>query len=224
MKRFLLLLLPLSLLTLSCQTDEDALALEASTQEFEVETLGRGMDCGLPLIDFKDNLTEVEAITGSSWGRYYAYNLSPELWEGKVLRVRIRKPKDSELGVCTHLGPTYPWVTIVSAKVKEECVSYRQAPALSVQGPATGRVDEAVPLTVSFGASNGCGQFSRFIETGSGTTRTVQVQARYVGCICTEIAPMLQTTYTFKAAQPGVYEIKFWKADNSFLTHTVTVQ
>lgn len=224
MKRFLLLLLPLSLLTLSCQTDEDALALEASTEEFEVETIGVGGDCRLPQIDFIDKLDEVQKITNSPWSIHYAYGLSPELREGKVLLVRIRKYVGEDSRICYTLGPSYSAVQIVSAKVKEECLTYRQAPTISVEGPSTGRVDEAVPLTVSFGAINGCGQFSRFIETGSGTTRTVHVQARYAGCICTQVAPTLQTTYTFKAAQPGVYEIKFWKADNSFLTHTITVQ
>jgi hypothetical protein len=223
MKQLSLLLF--SLLMLGCQTDKDALALEGSTEEFEVETMGRGMDCGLPLIDFKDKLDEVEKITGSSWGRFYAYNLSPELWQGKILKVKIRKTRDSELGICTTFGPWYPWVTIVSARVTEECLEYRQAPAVSVEGPVTGRVNEVVPLSVSFGVSSGCGQFNQFVvESLAGTTHTVQVRARYAGCICTQVAPILQATYPFQANQPGVYTVRFRKADNSFVTHTVTIQ
>lgn len=223
MKRFSLLLL--SLLTLSCQPDEDALELAASTEEFEVETMGRGLDCSPPLIDFKDKLDEVEKITGSSWGRFYAYNLNPELGQGKILKVRIRKTRDSELGICTAFGPGYPWVTIVSARVTEECLEYRQASAVSIEGPATGRVNEIVPLAVSFQVSSGCGRFSQFIvESVAGTTHTVQVQARYAGCICTQVAPTLQATYPFQATQAGVYAVRFRQADNSFVTHTVTIQ
>lgn len=227
MNRFLrlLLVLPWSVLTLSCQPDDDALALQASTQEFEVETLGRGLDCGLPLLEFKDQLEEVEKITGSSWGRFYAYNLDPELWQGKILKVTIRKTRDKELSMCTAMGPAYPGVTIVSARVTEECLDYRPASVTSVEGPATGRVNEIVPLTVSFQVSSGCGQFRQFIvERVAGTTHMVQVQARYAGCVCSQVAPTFPATYPFQVTHPGVYEVQFRKADNRFVTHTVTVQ
>ena len=227
MKRFLRLrlLLPLSLSTLSCQPDDDALALQASAQEFEVETLGQGLDCGLPLIEFKDQLEQVEKITGSSWGRFYAYNLPPELWQGKILKVKIRKTQDKEFGICTAMGPAYPWVTIVSARVIEKCLDYRPASVAGVVGPATGRVNEIVPLSVSFQVDRGCGQFHQFIvERVAGTTHTVQAQARYEGCGCRQVAPTLQATYPFQATHPGVYEVQFRQSDTSFVTHTVRVQ
>ena len=105
-----------------------------------------------------------------------------------------------------------------------ECVTYGQASTVGIEGPTTGRLDEVLPLVVSFSVNSGCGQFDRFTETGTGTARTVQVQALYAGCVCTTNVPIRQTTYTFKAAQPGVYEVKFWKSDTDFVTHTVTVQ
>lgn len=225
MKRFSLFFL--SLLLLGCQTDEDALALQGSTEEFEVETLGVGGDCRLPMVTFLGKLDEVEKITGSRspWATHYAYGLSPELQQGKILLVRIRKPVDEEPRLCTAMGPVYDAVTIVSARVKEVCLEYRQAPAVSVTGPATGRVNDVVPLVVSFGVSSGCGQFNQFVvENVAGTTHTVQVRARYAGCICTQVAPVLQATYPFQANQPGIYTIKFRQGDNSFVTHTVTVQ
>lgn len=109
-------------------------------------------------------------------------------------------------------------------KTKEApCLSYIQAPVTNVTGPVTGAVNQPITLSVYFGCFNGCGQFNNFEKTSSGNTTTINVIAKYEGCICTQVAPILQTSYNFQASQAGTYELKFLEND-TYLTHTIVVQ
>ena len=109
-------------------------------------------------------------------------------------------------------------------QVANNCLFYTKAPVTKIEGATTVLVGQEIDLTVSFGCSNGCGQFDNFEENISGNTTIINVIAKYEGCICTEIAPTLKTSYTFKKSQTGTYELKFLKDDNSYLTHTIIVQ
>lgn len=85
-------------------------------------------------------------------------------------------------------------------------------------------VNQEIILTVSFGCYNGCGQFGSFDEVISGNATTITVNAKYEGCICTQDAPIRQTTYKFKKSQAGTFDLKFLQAENTYLIHTITVQ
>ena len=91
-------------------------------------------------------------------------------------------------------------------------------------GANTALVNQEVVLTVSFGCFNGCGQFGNFEETTTGNTSTINVNAKYEGCICTQDAPIRTTLYKFKKSQTGTYELKFWQGASSYLTYTIIVQ
>jgi hypothetical protein len=116
MKRLTILIL--TILCIACDKKEE----EISTDTFEVTTAGIGVDCKLILIDFKEgDLDRIKKITGSNWLRYQAYNLEKSNFsdEGQILTVKVRKTLDSELFACTTLGPGYPWVTVLEAKLKK---------------------------------------------------------------------------------------------------------
>jgi hypothetical protein len=103
------------------------------------------------------------------------------------------------------------------------CLSYQKAPVTKVEGLATGTVNQDIPLTVSFACLNGCGQFGRFEPAVFNDTTTINVIARYEGCICTQDIPTRQTTYIFKATKAGTYYLKFWQTDLTYVADTIVV-
>ncbi len=103
------------------------------------------------------------------------------------------------------------------------CTSVVKAPVSKIEGPTSALLNQEITLTVSFGCFNGCGQFGSFEETTLGNSTTILVNAKYVGCICTQDAPTRKTSYTFKRSQQGVYELKFFQSDNTYITHSIAV-
>ena len=88
---------------------------------FEAEVLGNNPDCGLFAIKITNDLDKVVDIVGNSVseGIYIAKNLPVELQTtGLVIKLDIRKPNASELGVCTAMGPSYNWIFVIKAKLK----------------------------------------------------------------------------------------------------------
>ncbi|MFT3979865.1 MAG: hypothetical protein QM687_05300 [Ferruginibacter sp.] len=106
----------------------------------------------------------------------------------------------------------------------EKCISYVPAPVVAVEGATSGNINEDIPLTVSFGCFNGCGQFGSIQESSNGDTTIINVVAKYEGCICTQDAPVRQVAYLFRRSQPGVYPLKFMQYNNNYTLHTITVQ
>lgn len=106
----------------------------------------------------------------------------------------------------------------------DTCISISKAAVIKIEGAGTALVNEEVILTVSFGCSNGCGQFGSFAEAITGNTTTITVNARYAGCICTQDAPIRKTLYKFKKSQAGIFDLKFFQTENTYLTHTIVVQ
>jgi len=80
------------------------------------------MDCGIPAVKFTGNTHRVNEIAGthSSGSIFIAKNLPAGLQtEGLSIVLKIRKIQDGELGACTAMGPGYPWIYVVEARVKE---------------------------------------------------------------------------------------------------------
>ena len=105
-----------------------------------------------------------------------------------------------------------------------KCLSYIKAPVIKVEGPNTGLVNQDINLTVSFGCFNGCGQFGNFEQTSNGDTTTINVIAKYEGCLCTQDVPIRQATNKFKVTQTGTYYLKFLQTGKTYLTDTIRVQ
>ena len=89
---------------------------------FEAEVLGRNSDCGLYAIKFKTNLQMLHDIADSYIldETYIAKNLPENLQvDGLIIVLNIRKIQNSELTACTDRGPTFPWIYILNAKIKD---------------------------------------------------------------------------------------------------------
>lgn len=104
-----------------------------------------------------------------------------------------------------------------------ECISFETENVTSVDAPETAMVDETVDIEVDFTVSNSCGEFSRFLETGSATTRQIVVEAIYEGCACNEVIETITAVYTFTPEEPGEYEMNFASGENDFITANITV-
>lgn len=104
-----------------------------------------------------------------------------------------------------------------------ECVDYEIGYVTSVSAPNTGAINETVNIEVNFGVFNGCGGFGKFIETENGNSRTIEVEAKYEGCICTQDAPIRTTNYEFTASNAGEYELNFISSPTEFITVNLTI-
>ena len=102
------------------------------------------------------------------------------------------------------------------------CMSYIKVPVLEVRGANTAMVNQEVELTAIFEVFNGCGKFGNFETTNSGNTTNVTLNAKYEGCMCTDVMLTKSGIYKFKKSQAGMYDVKFYQGD-TFLTHTIIV-
>jgi hypothetical protein len=108
----------LILFLLSCCHKEK---IETNSFPYQAEVIGRNSDCGVFSIKFTSDLDKVKMIAGGSpvSGIYIAKDLPLELQQpGITIRLDIRKMQNSESGVCTTMGPSYPWLYVIKA-VKE---------------------------------------------------------------------------------------------------------
>lgn len=98
----------------SCQKENNP-----SEFPYKAEVMGMNADCGVYQIRITEGQDEVESIVGQSviTSIYIANNLPDELKiDGLRIMLDLRKPENSELGVCTDMGPGYAWVFVTKAK------------------------------------------------------------------------------------------------------------
>ncbi|MEO8771196.1 MAG: hypothetical protein ABI402_13965 [Ferruginibacter sp.] len=112
------------------------------------------------------------------------------------------------------------------SKTKDDnnCISYSNSPVINIQGPNSGLVNQDFVITLTYGISNGCGEFDHLEKSVSGNTTTINVIGKYTGCICTQVYKEEQTVYTFKATTAGTYYLKFFKENNIPVMDTILVQ
>lgn len=114
---------------------------------------------------------------------------------------------------------------LISCDCKDDnnnCITFEPAGIETVvekpNADAIGRL-----FDVAFRVKNGCGNFGSFEETTEGSVTTIEVIARYEGCICTEISPLLETVYIFNQTTPGTYTLQFKKSEGTFISQTVVI-
>ena len=106
----------------------------------------------------------------------------------------------------------------------EKCIEYHQAAITMTNTPTLGEVNKEIPIIISFGCFNGCGQFDSFEESKQGNVLIINVIAKYEGCACTQDAPTKQATYLFETSEQGVYYLKFKQNDNNYLIDTLIIE
>lgn len=86
---------------------------------FEAKVLGRNTDCGLFAIQVTKNIQQANEIAGTLYTEdiFIAKNLPADLQtDGLSIILNIRRIKESELGICTAMGQSYPWVYVLEAR------------------------------------------------------------------------------------------------------------
>ncbi|WP_047544859.1 hypothetical protein [Psychroserpens sp. Hel_I_66] len=106
---------------------------------------------------------------------------------------------------------------------ENECISSKTEYVTSINSPTTGVVNETINIEVNFQVFNGCGGFGKFIETENGNSRVIEVEAKYVGCICTQDAPIRMVNYEFTTSNAGDYELNFKSSPTEFITVNLTI-
>lgn len=114
------------------------------------------------------------------------------------------------------------------AKEEEDALALRAtAPASIVQVDVpekTVTAGESVGIKIHFLVNNGCGEFGSFEAKKDGSTLTVKVYPHYRGEICADAIFTRDITSVFKPESPGTYTLKFWTADDKFITKMLAVQ
>jgi hypothetical protein len=87
---------------------------------FKAVVIGENADCGVYAIRITSGQEGVRLIEGQAPGDtdiYIARNLPDELKiNGLIISLNLRAPVNDEIGVCTDMGPSYPWVFVTKAK------------------------------------------------------------------------------------------------------------
>lgn len=115
-------------------------------------------------------------------------------------------------------------ITSCSSDEGGETIISKTSFLTSVEGPATGNVNEKITLTTKYFIDNNCGVFERFNELQSTNTKTIDVQVKYTGDNCPAAPKEVTTPYVFEVNQAGTYTFKFKKSASQFITHVVTVE
>ena len=100
----------------SCQKEYNP-----SEYPFKAEVMGANLDCGIYQIRITEGQDKVESILGKSIGTniFIANNLPAELKiAGLKILLDLRKPmpENNEIGICTAMGPSYPWIFVTRGK------------------------------------------------------------------------------------------------------------
>jgi hypothetical protein len=105
----------------------------------------------------------------------------------------------------------------------KQCIKYDIGYVTSVNSPTTGTVNETISIKVNFRVINGCGGFEKFIETENGNSKTIEVEAKYEGCTCSQALEIRTVNYDFTASKSGDYELHFKSSPTEFITANLTI-
>ena len=92
-----------------------------------------------------------------------------------------------------------------------------------VEGPVSVAVGQEIDLQVTLQGYNGCAVSGQLQENIYGNTHIIKGKVIYEGDACFQALVSIVKTYKFKGSANGTYELKFLKVDNTFITHTITV-
>jgi hypothetical protein len=105
-----------------------------------------------------------------------------------------------------------------------DCVSFMKNNTVEIELPEKGKVNQIIPVTVSFWGNSGCSSFSKFEDKIENNTIEISVIMRNSGCVCTEQAPRFEEIYNFKPEKAGVYRFKYMKSNDVFDYKNITIE
>jgi len=118
----------------------------------------------------------------------------------------------------------YTVVSCTNTKNENDCISFQTASIISADGPDTGLINQNATFSLSYGINNGCGNFNSFEQSTNGDTTLVKVKTKYQGCVCTQMAGVLTTPFTFNATITGTYYFKFYQNEQTYLLDSIRIQ
>jgi len=107
----------LTLVVLGCDDDNSTLN---SDEEFTVTVVNSNdfTACGLPLINFTEKLDKIRDLTDREESTFNAFLLKEEFRiDGLKLKIKVRKTRDDELLLSFTMGISWPWVTVLNARI-----------------------------------------------------------------------------------------------------------
>lgn len=102
-------------------------------------------------------------------------------------------------------------------------IDVRQWQMTKVVGASTGTINQQIALTVSWPYSSGCDVLDKFEESRNGNIIIVKAYGHSEDGPCTMDAGYKTKIYNFVSTQTGTFELRFTNIDNSFISHTVTI-
>ena len=147
----------------------------------------------------------------------YLFFISYLAWPSEVSKDKYFTPMKYRL----HLILLIFLLVFVSCNSEDsdECTENRTAYITAIDAPDSTQINEPVLV----GVYNGCGQFGKFIESIDENVRTIAVEARYSGCMCTQDAPIRTIQYEFVTSETGLYTLKFKSGLESFIEWDIAV-
>jgi hypothetical protein len=109
-----------------------------------------------------------------------------------------------------------PAIVACSKTGEEKCIQKEICYAGHMDSIYVGKVGEPVFIEVQFGVNSSCGQFNKFIESTQGNITTIEVEAKYEGCMCLLNAPGRTAYYEFKSKKSGTFILKFKSGPEQF--------
>lgn len=106
---------------------------------------------------------------------------------------------------------------------QKKCIGFRPEFITDVRAPSTGIINQTVEIEVDFVVYNGCGKFNKFFESGNDYSKTIGVEAKYEGCICTQNIPTITAIYELTPNTPGEYELNFKSGESDFITVNISI-
>jgi hypothetical protein len=100
---------------------------------------------------------------------------------------------------------------------------YFQRMVTKVEGTFNGTISQPVDITVYWPYSNGCDVLEKFTKSQQGNIISIKAFGYTKAGLCTQDAGIKTKMFSFKSAIPGVFELRFYNPDNSFVTHTITI-
>ncbi len=114
--------------------------------------------------------------------------------------------------------------TFMSCDDTDDCNRIEAAAVVASEMVDTTTVNEVVDITVAFDVINGCGDYGGSTLELIGNTVTIEVDASYVGCICTQAIERREQTLNFRPTSTGTYFFEFIQEDAVTHRDTLVVQ
>ena len=108
-------------------------------------------------------------------------------------------------------------------EIEDACASEKPASAIIFEFPDSIEASETYELNVQYVLDNNCGSFDKFDIVAFDHAYEVKLMTKYEGCNCNMEFQEESVDFDVRVDEPGVYEFKFWLADNDFDTYSLKV-